>query len=591
MQDTLIDHLVQALHQDQLRIVFQPVVDTRSFTVLGYEALLCGPSHSPLRLSDVYFNTAEQGSLLKQVELFYLDQAMKQFRRFCLEERLFLNLHAITLGGDGIEVQAFHDLAAMHRIKRTSIVIEVSERQQTLDMNEAMDCLHGLKSAGFRLAIDDIGTGYSGLLLWSELKPEFVRIDKQSVREVYRDTVRRDFIKTNVELCNHMGCRLIAEGVETEKEYHTCLQLGVSLFQGGFFGRPHAHPQVRDLSTLRQNRAGRQQYAGEEVGKLLCLVDPVSPDTPLRAISQRFSETSWLAALPIVRGKRPLGMITRWHVLELFSTQFGRSLYEKKPAIEFLSHDTLIVDENQSITEVALTLSDEDDLYVRQYFIIVREGLYLGLGSTRDLLKHLTQVRLQAACHANPLTQLPGNVPISQRLDRAREHNEAVWIAYFDLDHFKPFNDIFGHQRGDEAILLVAQALKACQTSNDFFVGHVGGDDFLAVFSWATNPEPVCREVQDCFYRGAANLYPQAVTESLGFHAMDRNGMVQHYPLMTLSVGLLRVVNSSQWSSYQVSEMVCLTKKAAKAATDHFAFYEAQYLQPHDSATQSQLSV
>jgi GGDEF domain-containing protein len=91
----------------------------------------------------------------------------------------------------------------------------------------------------------------------------------------------------------------------------------------------------------------------------------------------------------------------------------------------------------------------------------------------------------EAARHANPLTLLPGNIPITQHMRRLLDAQRDFVACHADLNHFKPFNDLYGYWRGDEMILLAARSISEFADPRRHFVGHVGGDDFLVMSSSA----------------------------------------------------------------------------------------------------------
>jgi diguanylate cyclase (GGDEF)-like protein len=103
------------------------------------------------------------------------------------------------------------------------------------------------------------------------------------------------------------------------------------------------------------------------------------------------------------------------------------------------------------------------------------------MGNGHDLLRLISTLQMNAARYANPLTLLPGNTPICEQIDLLIQASASFVVCYLDLDHFKPFNDVYGFQKGDEVIQLTARLIsKACGMFD--FVGHIGGDDFIVLF-------------------------------------------------------------------------------------------------------------
>src|SRR5690606_34089546 len=138
---------------------------------------------------------------------------------------------------------------------------------------------------------------------------------------------------------------------------------------------------------------------------------------------------------------------------------FATDLLARKPVSRLMSCDYLAVELSQSLQQVSRLLTSRARQRVDEDFIITRDGRYQGLGRVIDVLKLITEMKIQQARHANPLTLLPGNVPIQQSLTRLLQQNRAAAICYVDIDNFKPFNDLYGYAKGDEVLLCLAQCL------------------------------------------------------------------------------------------------------------------------------------
>ena len=104
---------------------------------------------------------------------------------------------------------------------------------------------------GFRVALDDLGAGYSGLKLWSEIRPDIVKIDRHFIQGVDQDRTKQQFVTTILKTATALGCRVITEGVETEGEYATLRKIGVEMLQGYYFGRPIPVSELVDEQQTR----------------------------------------------------------------------------------------------------------------------------------------------------------------------------------------------------------------------------------------------------------------------------------------------------------------------------------------------------
>jgi len=121
------------------------------------------------------------------------------------------------------------------------IVFEVVESEDIVDRGHLLDILTRYRAEGFRVALDDLGSGYASLNLLADLRPDFVKLDMELVRGAATDPLRRGLVQAIVRAARDEGIRVIAEGVETLEVAELLAEIGVSLLQGYYFGRPSPH--------------------------------------------------------------------------------------------------------------------------------------------------------------------------------------------------------------------------------------------------------------------------------------------------------------------------------------------------------------
>ncbi|MEF7614164.1 diguanylate cyclase [Aquincola sp. MAHUQ-54] len=208
-------------------------------------------------------------------------------------------------------------------------------------------------------------------------------------------------------------------------------------------------------------------------------------------------------------------------------------------------------------------LTSADQRYLTEGFIVTEGGRYRGLGTGEQLVRAVTEARIEAARHANPLTFLPGNIPISDHIDRLLDGGCEFVACYADLNHFKPFNDQYGYWRGDEMIRLVAEILTAhCDPRRDF-VGHVGGDDFIAVFQ-SPDWQSQCEGIVETFNVRARSLFDAQALAAGGLVAEDRHGTMRFHPCTTLCIGAVPVAPGRFRRSDGVANAAAIAKRHAK---------------------------
>jgi GGDEF domain-containing protein len=172
----------------------------------------------------------------------------------------------------------------------------------------------------------------------------------------------------------------------------------------------------------------------------------------------------------------------------------------------------------------------------------------------------------QEARESNPLTGLPGNLTIARHIDERLQSGAAIAVLYCDLDNFKAYNDAYGFSKGDEAILYTRDSLKKAFDElgiTDGFIGHEGGDDFIAVTGFDSWEACVSRFL-GLFDAGVPMLYSETDRANGFLESVDRKGRRQRFPLMTVSVAVV----TNQWRAYSRHEEIAGTaaelKKIAK---------------------------
>lgn len=557
--------LLDILETESLYPHFQPIVDLKSNEVIGHEALIRGPVDSVMRSPGALFQTAIENNLLHTLELISRRCSLQRFAELKPGGKLFLNISASLLGTpehtEGFTAELLQELG----ISIADIVIELSEQHPFDQHGLTNSAVEYYRNMGFQVAVDDLGTGYSGLKLWSELNPEYVKIDRHFVSHVDTDAVKREFVRAIYNISHAMGCKVIAEGIERKEEVATLLELGIDLGQGFYLGYPSPEPALSplvksDIYPLEDKVLLEQ---AETATSLLRKAPAVSSDDSVLFVSEQFQAYPEMSALPVIQDGIPLGVVKKTDLLELFSTQYGRALYEKKPVSRILSKDVLIVDSLLSLVEVSRLVTDQENSALQQDLIITQDDCYLGMGNLRDLLKRLTELKIQNAQYANPLTLLPGNVPINNKVDCLLNNTSDFRVAYFDLNNFKPFNDCYGYSKGDQVIRLLGELLGRFAGDEYNFIGHIGGDDFVVVYrtaDWQLSCERILRE----FDREVRAFYSPKDLQDEGMWSTDRQGSRLFFPLLGLAIGVVHPDPYRCESFHEVAELAAMAKKEAK---------------------------
>jgi EAL domain-containing protein (putative c-di-GMP-specific phosphodiesterase class I)/DNA-binding NarL/FixJ family response regulator len=232
-----LERIQEAIRGDVLDTVFQPIVDLAEGRIRGLEALarfLTRPRRSP----ETWFAEASNHGLLTRLELAAASQALGHLDLVPDGVYVSVNVSPQTLCSTGL-IQILREVPARR------VVLELTERAP-IDYPEAAGCIADLRALGSRLAVDDVGRGFSGLGHVVELAPDLLKLDRSLVSGVDSDATKSALIARLTSFADEIGTEVVAEGIETEAELETLRALGVPSGQGFLLGRPGPIPPILD---------------------------------------------------------------------------------------------------------------------------------------------------------------------------------------------------------------------------------------------------------------------------------------------------------------------------------------------------------
>ena len=589
--------LQDILRQRGLSALFQPVMDISAGTFIGFEGLIRGPADSPLHSPINLFAAAKQQGLSLEVEMLCRQIVLESFAAQNLPGKLFLNVSPDALTHPSFKNGQTLTYLENLGIDPQRVIIEITENQPTFDFEGMRNALLHYRNMGFGIAMDDLGEGFSSLRLWSELRPEYVKIDMHFVQSVNANPLKQQFIRSIQSIALSSGTQVIAEGIETDAEFRVIRDIGIAYGQGYFIARPNPIPPLNPPAEVgclvNTNHAVEQPYRSKRnisTEVLLRYEEPLDPDTESEKALAIFSANKNLQAIPVVRHGRPVGLISRNEFVDRFAKPFSHELLGKKPCKAMMNKEPLLVEKSTPIHELGNFLSESGVRHFTDGFIITEQGRYLGLGTGQDLLREITNAQIETARYANPLTMLPGNVPISEHIDFLLDSGKSFAVCYCDLDNFKPFNDVYGYRKGDEMIQFTSKLLSnACDPQHDF-IGHIGGDDFILVMQSA-DWEKRCHQTLTSFAQTSMVLIEERHRSIGGYSSEDRQGRIVHHPLPTLSIGAIWANTESFHSHHEIAEAATTAKKMAKKKPGNSLFVERRESRQLEMAGLQPLSI
>jgi EAL domain-containing protein (putative c-di-GMP-specific phosphodiesterase class I)/GGDEF domain-containing protein len=576
------------LAQKNLLPLFQPIVDIKQARIFAHEALIRGPVESKLHSPIALFNAASVCGLNIEMEYAAREVIFNEYSRTERAHPLFVNFSPDCLLLTDSHLSFGLTQLARSGLKPDDIVIEITESSTIRDYAELRDAIARLKKMGFKIALDDLGEGTSSLRLWSELSPDYVKIDKHFIANIHNDPIKLEFVRGIQKIAVESNTLTIAEGIETKEELAVIKDLKVDFAQGYLFGRPFPKFQyalTEEVDNLLNKNIIRlfadHQLASSKQATVISLASyqtAAFPQMTNEEVYNWFDRENTLNSIPVIDHKsKPLGLISRYDTIDRFARRYQKELHGKKSCTTFMDANCLVVQKDMSILAMSELILAADPKYLLNGFIIADGERYVGMGSGHALLREVTNMQIHAARYANPLTLLPGNVPINAHIDKLLERRIPFVACYCDLDHFKPFNDAYGYRRGDEVIQFVGRLLSSLVNHEQDFVGHIGGDDFVLVFQselW----EVICNDILDTIVKVMPDFYDLKDIQQGGIRIEDRLGNEHFFPFGSLSIGAVQVHAEAFASHHEVAGAMSNAKKQAKKILGNSLFIERRRL-------------
>jgi EAL domain-containing protein (putative c-di-GMP-specific phosphodiesterase class I) len=223
------------IDRGRISTVYQPIMDLRSQTTIGYEALSRGPA-GQFETPDMLFRVAYEAELVMKLERLCRRRALRGLKRVGPDQLMFINVEPISL----FDPKLAASVPASHV---GQVVFELTEHAAISDFAMFRQAARLVRQAGFRFAIDDVGSAYSGLRVIAEVEPDFIKLDMELTRGAHSNRVKLDLVKAIAQFCGDAAIPMIVEGIETAAELEAIESIGVHLAQGFLFGRPSNTPQ------------------------------------------------------------------------------------------------------------------------------------------------------------------------------------------------------------------------------------------------------------------------------------------------------------------------------------------------------------
>lgn len=558
--------------------LYSPIVSLLDGSLYGFEAAPFDKNSGARMVRNAYYDEANRQGKLFEADRAFREAAIRGLPSRDGDVKLFLPVPSAVVFDTRL-----YTGSTLRRIESAGLrpehIVLVLIGGEEEDGAALKAAIGHYRMQGFRIALSGITASRSDLHRMIALQPDYAMLNVSALGSESVNSVEESLLRAITALARKEQIVLIACGIEREEALPPLVASGVSYGQGTWIGedRPRtSHAAVSPHIQRRIRSEVQRRYRGA-TGSLSQLAIPVVQfvrETPVSEIARHFELHRDTQAIVVTDNREPIGLVMKEKLHQMLSGQFGLPLYWNRPVGKIMDAHPMIVDEEVPIDQVSqMAMAREPDkLY--DAVIVTRNGIVSGIVFIRAMLEWVTRTRVESAQWANPLTGLPGNMPIRRELIRRLAEGKPFAIWYADLDHFKWYNDRYGFHSGDEVIRYTAEVLSEAvrdydpMESGECFVGHVGGDDFI-VFTGYPDPVAAAKQTLKWFERGIGAF----IGRKTGV-VSDRNGRALEGAGVSLSLSLLIFESSEGWTPDSVSERSAHLKKKAKQIDGHSLVWE-----------------
>ncbi|HEU5470387.1 MAG TPA: GGDEF domain-containing protein [Actinophytocola sp.] len=457
---------------------FQPLLSTRTGHAVAVEAL--ARPHSGT-VYDLLIEAGQQGQLTS-ADVALATSAMLAGTEPGHRLPLHINLLAST-AARGEQLMRYFD-AALTQAGRSpdEITLEITPPFCRVPRPDLVHGLEALRRQGFRIAFDAVGQGDLPLTLLMDLRPDLIKIDPRLLAGVPGDAVATALVESVAGLAMRMGLHVAAVGVENPDQLTTVCRLGIRFAQGNLIAAPAAHPtsSVRlPAEAIAATDPDPTPVLTELLRTALTLPESATIEQ-VRDVLVRNKEAGSVVLLD--QDYRPRAMVDRNRFLLAVGGPHGHIQHAKRPVLRQADPPRLVRGDASALELLELFGTADRDRTGDDVVVVDDAGRCAGVVRLAEMVRVVAATKVERAAAVNPITGLPGSDQMVKEIERRIARGTMFVVAWLDVDSFRTVNDTVGLAAGDELIRAIGGALaEAAAGMPGIRVGHVGGDNFLAV--------------------------------------------------------------------------------------------------------------
>lgn len=231
------------INYQSLTSYFQPIISAKDSSIYGYETLIRGVREDgSLMYPDELFSKSTRNDLNFKLDRMCRESALKTAATKKVNKKIFINFIPTSVYDPEFCLKSTVKWAKQLDFDPSNIVFEVVETESVTDQKHLKKILEYYRKEGFKIALDDVGEGYSSLNMIIELKPDIIKVDRNIIQDINKNKMKQSVYKALQIVAKENGIELLAEGVETAYELETVKEIGVDYVQGYYFSKPLPEP-------------------------------------------------------------------------------------------------------------------------------------------------------------------------------------------------------------------------------------------------------------------------------------------------------------------------------------------------------------
>lgn len=533
------DWLVEMLATERFTTYFQPIVSIKDTSqIFGYESLLRGlDEQGNILLPKPILELATEAGLLPQLDQVARLSAITQVSRYQVSGHIFINFALTSLYDPAFCLRSTVEAIDAAGISHDRVVFEVVESDNPQDLDHLKTVLQYYRDAGFLVALDDLGSGYSSLNLLHQLRPDFIKLDMELIRDVHQDLYKASITEKLLEITQKLNIQTVAEGIECIEELNWLRERGANLAQGYLIAKPSAvavtitpqfDPIALTVASANSQVVKQQVQHQSESERIVAAVtqrirESLELDEILQTTAAEVRQLFEIDRVVIYQFKPDWsGLVAVESLAEGCISILGFQVMDtwfKSTRAYYQQGNTKAIEDIETAGLSPCHIDMLRSLQIRSNLIIpiLHQDRLWGLliahqcrnprqwqQSEVNLFKQLAgqaaiaiqqselyhqlqQVNqeLQRLASSDGLTQVANrrcfDDTFNAEWQRLAQEQGSLSLILCDVDYFKLYNDTHGHLAGDDALRQVAKAISQTVKHPVDLVARYGGEEFAVI--------------------------------------------------------------------------------------------------------------